>query len=64
MDNYTGYFHDDGTPLNPNLIPKPTLCLNSKSNYNEDEFELICCNLNRLDQVDEIDFKCFAYRSL
>ena len=57
-----GYFDDDGNELNPDLIPKPNLCLSCKKN--EDPNEEILCNLNRLDQRDENEFKCFAYKQI
>ena len=57
-----GYFDDDGNQLNPDLIPKPNLCLSCKKN--EDPKEEILCNLNRLDQRNESEFKCFAYEQI
>lgn len=56
-----GYFNDDGTELNPDLYPKPQLCLSCKKDDDPDEDVL--CNLNRLDQLDEPEFKCFAYKN-
>lgn len=56
------YFSDDGTELNPNLIPKPSLCLSCAKN--EDEVEELLCNLNRLDQRNSSEFKCFAYETI
>jgi hypothetical protein len=56
------YFDDDGTEVNPDLYPKPQLCLSCKKD--EDPNEEMLCNLNRLDQRDEDDFKCFAYEEL
>ena len=56
-----GYFNDDGTELNPDLYPKPQLCLSCKKDVDPDEE--ILCNLNRLDQLDEPEFKCFAYEN-
>lgn len=56
-----GYFNDDGTELNPDLYPKPQLCLSCKKD--DDPDEEILCNLNRLDQLDEPEFKCFAYKN-
>lgn len=53
------YFDDDGNELNPNLIPKPQLCLSCIKNGVQSEE--ILCNLNRLDQQEEVEFKCFAY---
>lgn len=56
-----GYYDDDGNELNPDLIPKPGLCIICRKNDDPDE-ELIC-NLTRLDQRDEQEFKCFAYEN-
>jgi len=53
------YFFDDGTEYNPDLYPKPNLCLICKKN--EDPNEEILCNLNRMDQYGNDDFKCFAF---
>ena len=54
-----GFFEDDGNELNPDLYPKPQLCLSCKKD--EDSKEEILCGLTRLDQAGESDFKCFAY---
>lgn len=54
-----GYFDDDGTEINPDLFPKPQLCLSCKKN--EDTNEELICNLTRLDQRKETKFKCYAY---
>ncbi len=48
METKLNYFDEDGTPLNSNQYPKPTLCLSCKKN--EDESEEILCNLTRIDQ--------------
>lgn len=56
-----GYFDDDGNELNPDLYPKPQLCLSCIND--EDVTEEILCNLNRLDQKGDSDFKCFAYEN-
>ena len=29
-DNHPKYFDDDGTEINPDLIPKPDLCISCK----------------------------------
>lgn len=58
-----GYFDDDGNPLNPDLIPKPGLCLICKMNEATDPEENILCNLNRLDQAGEKEFNCGAFES-
>jgi hypothetical protein len=54
------YFDDDGNELNPNLFPKPSLCLSCRND--DDPNELILCNLTRLDQRHEDEFQCFAYK--
>ena len=56
-----GYFDDNGNKLNPDLYPKPQLCLSCIKD--EDLNEEILCNLNRLDQAGESNFKCFAYKN-
>lgn len=54
-----GYYDDDGNKLNPELVPKPGLCLPCRPDDNPSE-EILCA-LNRLDQRND-DFKCFAYQ--
>ncbi len=56
----SGYFNDDGTELNSDLVPKPGLCLTCKKD-NESGKEEILCTLNRNDQRDEKKFECDAY---
>lgn len=55
------YLDDDGNELNPDLIPRPALCISCDKNDNGDPEEEILCNLNRLDQQDEPEFRCDAY---
>lgn len=57
-----GYYHDDGTEFNPNLYPIPGLCQSCKKK--DDPNEEILCNLTRLDQLGEEEFKCFAYKPI
>lgn len=54
-----GYFDDDGNEINMDLIKKPGLCLICNK-YNNPHEEILC-NLNRLDQREEKEFKCFAF---
>jgi hypothetical protein len=58
-DDISGYYNDDGTKINPELIVKPSLCLSCK--HEDDPSQEILCTLNRMDQQDEDDFKCGAY---
>jgi hypothetical protein len=57
------YFDDDGTEVNPDLYPKPTLCLSCKKDEIEDDEEEILCNLNRLGQRENSEFKCYSYEN-
>lgn len=54
-----GFFNDDGTPVNPDLMPKPGLCVSCR--YDDDPKQENLCVLNRMDQRGEVDFKCGAY---
>jgi len=45
------YFNDDGTEINPDLIPKPDLCLICEKQ--DDPNEEILCTLNRIGQGDD-----------
>ncbi|MFO0795460.1 MAG: hypothetical protein U0586_15515 [Candidatus Brocadiaceae bacterium] len=58
-DKLDGFFNDDGTEINPDLIPKPDLCVTCKNDG--DPEEEILCILTRADQQDEKEFQCFAY---
>jgi len=54
------YFDDDGTEINPDLIPKPDLCIICKKDGQSGE-EDILCNLTRADQQGQGEFRCDAY---
>jgi hypothetical protein len=55
------FFNDDGTPMNPDLVPIPPLCLTCKRNEMGGE-EYVLCTLTRADQVDdEGEFRCAVY---
>lgn len=56
------YFYDDGTEFDPELIPKPDMCLRCRSNLTQDWEEEILCNLTRADQCEEKEFRCKAFR--
>ena len=59
-DTTPKYFDDDGTEINPDLIPKPDLCIScSKDGLSEQEDFL--CNMIRADQQGEAEFQCYAY---
>ena len=44
-----GYFDDDGTEVNSDLIVKPSLCVSCKKNSNSGKEEILC-TLTRADQ--------------
>ncbi len=56
----SGYFNDDGTEINADLVPKPGLCLTCKKD-NAGGKEEILCTLTRNDQKDEGDFECGTF---
>ena len=60
-DELSGLFDDDGIRINPELIPKPTLCMTCKNDDLGGEQEILCL-LNRHDQKDEKEFNCGAYQ--
>ena len=62
MNEINGYFDDDGNPVDPELFPKPGLCIACKKDT--DANEVILCNLNRLDQRNSDKFICYAYEKL
>ncbi|MDA3880744.1 MAG: UPF0158 family protein [Prolixibacteraceae bacterium] len=59
-----GLFNDDGSRIDPETVPTPSLCMTCKSFYTGDAEENILCILNRSDQKGEPDFKCYAYKSI
>jgi hypothetical protein len=60
-DEIDGFYADDGSKIDPNLTHKPGLCISCV--HDDDPSEEIYCTLNRIDQVNENDFRCEAYKS-
>jgi len=58
--NQPKYFDDDGTEINPDLVPKPDLCVSCKKDGQLGKEEVLC-NLTRADQQGESEFHCKAY---
>jgi len=54
------YFDDDGTEINPDLIPKPDLCVSCRKDGLPGKEEILC-NLTRADQQGDGKFFCEAY---
>ena len=59
-NNHPKFFDDDGTEVNSDLAPKPSLCISCKKDELSGEEEILC-NLNRMDQQGEDEFICGAY---
>lgn len=59
MENSGRFFNGDGTEINPDLVPKPGLCLSCKKE--DDPSEEILFTLTRADQQGEPEFRCFSY---
>ncbi len=53
------FISDDGSEINPELVPKPSLCVTCKKD--SDQNEEILCTLTRADQEGEVKFICHAY---
>ena len=59
-DEISGIYDDDGTKVEPETVPKPSLCVTCKKDGAGGKEQTLCL-LNRNDQRDEPDFKCGAY---
>jgi hypothetical protein len=56
------YYDDDGNEIDPATIPIPQMCIIcDRKDLPEEE---ILCNLNRMDQIGEAEFKCGAFLSI
>lgn len=62
--NICGIFHDDGHEITRDTIKMQPLCLTCIKNNSDDWEDDILCNLNRADQADNKEFKCYDYRKL
>jgi len=58
----SGFFRDDGSRIDPELVPKPVLCETCRRD-GLDEEEIMLCILTRSDQEDEENFECASYES-
>jgi hypothetical protein len=59
MEDEMRFFDDDGTEINPDLVPKPSLCFSCKLDNDPNEETL--CMINRMDTDDINEFECAAY---
>ncbi|GKS62919.1 hypothetical protein YTPLAS72_02230 [Nitrospira sp.] len=56
-----GLYRDDGTVINPELIPKPSQCISCTKD--DDPQKEIPCILTRAGQQGEWEFICHAFDS-
>ena len=59
--NLHGFFDDNGEQVNPDLMPKPSLCVTCK--HDGDSKQEAVCALTRMDQKEE-EFRCDAYEGM
>ena len=59
-ENISGIIDDDGNKINPDLIPKSSLCVSCKKDGRPGEEEIFCA-LTRADQQGKEEFLCYAY---
>ena len=56
----SGFFNDDGTEINADLVPKPGLCLTCRKDNASGKEEILCI-LTRNDQRGDKNFECGAH---
>ncbi|OQX87075.1 hypothetical protein B6D60_04780 [candidate division KSB1 bacterium 4484_87] len=61
-DEISGFYLDDGTKIDPNLLTKPSLCVSCQLNDSTDPEDEVLCTLTRIDQRNEEEFRCDAYK--
>jgi hypothetical protein len=59
-----GIFDDDGNEIRRDTIKMQPLCLTCRKNYSDDWEDDVLCNLNRADQANDEEFKCYSYEKL
>jgi len=59
-----GFFDDDGTPIKPESVPVPSLCVICKMFQVDDAEENLLCLMNRYDQRNDNDFKCGMFEKM
>lgn len=64
QQEYNGFYDDDGTKIDPDSVPVPSLCVICKSHQVDDWEENLLCLMNRNDQRNEKDFKCGAFEKI
>jgi hypothetical protein len=63
-EEINGFYNDDGTKIDPDLVPVPGLCVICKKHRSADWEENMLCILNRNDYRNEDSFKCGVFEKI
>jgi len=63
-EEINGFYNDDGTKIDPDSVPVPSLCIICRKHQIDDWDENLLCMMNRNDQRNEPDFKCGAFEKI
>ncbi|PTN09613.1 hypothetical protein [Mangrovibacterium marinum] len=63
-DFQDGFFDDDGSPIDPESVPVPGLCVICKMYQVDDPEENLLCLMNRFDQRNDDDFQCGMFEKI
>jgi hypothetical protein len=61
IQEYNGFYNDDGTKVDPASVPVPGLCVICRKYQIDDWEEKMLCLMNRSDQRNETNFECGAF---
>jgi hypothetical protein len=64
FEEMNGFYDDDGTKINPESVPVPSLCIICKMYQDDDWEENLLCLMNRYDQRNDEEFECGAFEKL
>jgi hypothetical protein len=62
--DFNGLYNDDGTKMDIENIPLPSLCVICRYNVSGDPEDNILCLLNRNDQRDDDEFQCGKFEKI
>jgi hypothetical protein len=63
-EEINGFYNDDGTKIDPELVPVPGLCVICRKHRSADWEENMLCILNRNDYRNEESFKCGVFEKI
>ncbi len=61
---YNGIYNDDGSKIEPESVPLPSLCTICKHHQTDDPEENMLCLLNRNDQRNNDEFECGSFEKI